>query len=461
MKDNQIRLLLFIQFFMYAALWIAVIELPVYISQKDVEGSLMWSHTYKGLIFVVWVFFQNVTAIIYGSYAEKVGIKKSLYISQIILISGYLLIPYSTNFLMFLISVTVLGVGSGIFKPSLEGYLAFHSKNNQSHKIWSSYIQYINIAVITSTILIVYLEKISYEITFLSSAVIILINIPLIYNLKERKQVGEVILKSGVKESIKLALSDKRMLQLVFIMTGFTVVYINFYEMLPNYIVDWVDTSDIVIWLSLPEFMTKTTETGVMLSYQMIFMLNAFLVIVLVKFVGNYTSKFNKVNILIIGLILILVGCFFSGISQLSLILILGIIVYSIGEMIVRPKFQEIISKMSPDYKESQYISFLYISYALGYMFGALTGGILYDNLGEKSHLAQKALLLEFNIESNHKDALSILSNKLELTHLETTNYLFSNYTPFISWIPFLIILFISILFLIRYNKKYNSEGKI
>lgn len=453
MKDKQIRLLLFIQFFMYAALWIAVIELPVYISQKDVEGSLMWSHTYKGLIFVVWVFFQNLTAIIYGSYAERIGIKKSLYISQFILMFGYVLIPYSSSVLMFFISVTILGIGSGIFKPSLEGYLAFHSKNDQSHKIWSSYIQYINIAVISSTILIVYLEKISYEVTFLSSAVILLINLPLIYNLKERKQVGDVIIKSGLIDSIRLAKNDKRMLQLVFIMTGFTVVYINFYEMLPNYILDWIDTSDIVLWLSLPEFMTKTSETGVMLSYQMIFMLNAVLVIFLVKFIGNYVSRYNLISSLIIGLVLIWFGCLFSGISQLSLILVFGIIVYSIGEMIVRPKFQEIMSKMSPNHKESQYISFLYISYAIGYMFGALTGGILYDNLGEKSHLAQKALLQEFNVISDHTNALTELSLKLGLTKLETTNYLFDNYMPFVVWLPFLVILLFSIILLIRYNK--------
>lgn len=458
MKDKQIRLLLFIQFFMYAALWIAVIELPVYISQKDVSGSLMWSHTDKGLIFVVWVFFQNITAIIYGSYADKYGIKKSLYASQVILMIGYIMIPYSNNFYMFLLSVTVLGIGSGIFKPSLEGCLAFHSKNDNSHIIWSKYIQYINVAVITSTILIVYLEKISYEITFLSSAIIIAINLPLIYNIQERKQIGDVLIKAGVTETIKLALSDKRMLHLVFIMTGFTVVYINFYEMLPNYIVDWVDTSDLVVWLSLPEFMTKKTDTGVMVSYQMIFMLNAVLVILLVNLIGKYFSKFQNIKTLTIGLSLIWFGCVFTGISQFSLILILGIIVYSIGEMIVRPKFQEVISKMSPNNKESQYISFLYVSYALGYMFGAFTGGVIYDNLGEKSHLAQKALLQEFNIISEHSTALADLSSKLGLTQLETTNYLFSNYFPFISWLPFIGILLISIILLIRYNNKFKNE---
>lgn len=454
-NNNQVKLLLFIQFFMQAALWIAIIELPIYLSQDDVAGSLMWSHTQKGFIFFVWVFFQNITAIIYGSFADKYGIKKSLYLSQALLIIGYLSISTADNYYLFLLSVSLLGIGSGIFKPSLEGCLSFYSKNNNSHKIWSNFILFINIAVICSTILLVYLEKISYQVTFIASAVILLCNLPLIYFLKEKIQFGDVINKTGIIDSIKLAISDKKMINLVFIMSGFTVIYINFYEMLPNYIMDWVDTSDIVRVFALPEFMTTQTEGGIMLSYQMIYFLNPILVILLVKVLSNYTHKFKNVTALISGLILVCFGCFLGGLTQLSFILILAIIIYTVGEMIVRPKFQEIMSEMSPANKESQYISFLHLSYAIGYMSGAISGGVIYDNFGEKVHLAQKALQEEFGMIVDTKLAMQELSLKLNLDYTETTTYLFNNYNPFYSWLPFIAILSISILLLARYNKKY------
>lgn len=454
-SNNQVKILLFIQFFMQAALWIAIIELPIYLSQDDVAGSMMWSHTQKGFVFFVWVFFQNITAIFYGTFADRYGIKKSLFLSQTLMIIGYISIAFAGEYYLFLLSVSLLGIGSGIFKPSLEGCLSFYSKNNNSHKIWSNFILFINISVICSTILLVYLEKISYQVTFIASAVILLLNFPLIYLLKEKIQFGDVLNKTGVLDSLKLAVSDKKMMNLVFIMAGFTIIYINFYEMLPNYIFDWIDTSDLVVAFALPEFMTTKTEGGIMLSYQMIYFLNPILVILFVKILSNYSHRFNNVSALTTGLILVCFGCFLGGLTQISFILILAITIYTIGEMIVRPKFQEIISEMSPVNKESQYISFLHLSYAIGYMSGALSGGFIYDNFGEKAHLAQKALQAEFGVNVESKTAMLELSQKLGMTFSETTTYLFNNYNPFYSWLPFIFILSISIISLVFYNKKY------
>lgn len=454
-SNSQVKLLLFIQFFMQAALWIVMIELPIYLSQDDASGSLLWSHTQKGFIFFTWVFIQNITNIIFGAYADKFGVKKSLYLSQSLLVIGYLSISFASEYYLFLISVSILGVGFGIFKPSLEGCLSFYSKNNNSHKIWSSFLLFINIAVISSTILIVYLEKISYQAAFIGSAIIILFNFPLIYFLKERMQFGDVIIQPSIITSFKTAFADKRMIYLVLIMSGFTIMYINFYQMLPNYIYDWVDTSDLVAFLSLPQFMTTTTESGVMLSYQMIYFINPFLVIIFIKLISNYTHKYHNITALTIGLILVCVGCFLVGLTQLSIILLLAIIIYTSGEMIVRPKFQEIISEMSPVNKESQYISFLHISYAVGYMSGSLSGGMIYDKFGEKAHLAQKALQAEFGVNVESKTAMLELSQKLGMTFSETTTYLFNNYNPFYSWLPFIFILSISIISLVFYNKKY------
>ena len=40
----------------YSAL---VLQMAVYISQKDIVGGLHWEHTTKGLIFFVWALVQN------------------------------------------------------------------------------------------------------------------------------------------------------------------------------------------------------------------------------------------------------------------------------------------------------------------------------------------------------------------------------------------------------------------
>jgi len=454
MNKKQIYLLYLIQFFKQAAMWIAVVEIPVYLAQKDAAGGLLWSHTQKGMVFFSWVFFQNITNIIFGMYADRISLRKSLIISQLFLALGYSIVAIAQSYYLFMSSVIFLGIGTGMFKLCVEGGLAYYSDKNTSHKIWSNFILFINVAIIIATILLIYLEKISYQVTFFASVFLVLCNIPLIFLLNE-KNVDENI-KVNPFESFKELLLNKKLSYLILIMSGFTLIYIQFYEMLPNYIFDWIDTSGLVTSLNLPDYMTTITSSGRMLSYQIIYLLTSVLVILFINPISHLLRNNNKLNSLIFAMILVSIGCLSISFSQLALFLFLGLTVYTFGEMIVRPKFQEIVTDLSPKKRESQYLSFLHISYALGYMIGALSGGIVYDTFGEKAKLAQIELQSKFGITESIENAFLTLSQKLNLTPQETTDLLFNNYNPLNAWLPFIGILIICIILLFIYKKRFN-----
>lgn len=456
MKKKQIYLLYLIQFFKQAAMWIAVVEIPVYLAQKDAIGGMSVSHTQKGLVFFFWVFFQNITNIIFGLYADKISLKKSLIISHLFLALGYFIIVIADSYYFFISSVVFLGIGTGMFKLCVEGSLAYYSDENTSHKVWSNFILFINVAVILSTLLLIYLEKISYQVTFLASVVLILCNIPLIFMLVDKEKYTENKSKISALLSFKELLLNKKLTYLILIMTGFTLIYIQFYEMLPNYIFDWINTSNVVTALNLPDFMTSQTSNGRMLSYQIIYLLTSVLVILFINPISHLLRNYNKFNSLIFAMILVALGCLSISFSQLALFLFIGLTVYTFGEMIVRPKFQEVVSDLSPKKRESQYLSFLHISYALGYMIGALSGGLVYDNFGEKARLAQIELESKFGITESIENAFLTLSDKLNITPQETTDLLFNNYNPLNAWLPFIGILIISIILLYFYKKKFN-----
>lgn len=455
MVKKQLYLLYLIQFFKQAAMWIAVVEIPIYMAQKDAIGGMSLSHTHKGLVFFSWIFFQNITNIIFGQFADRLSLRKSLWVAQLFLIIGYSIIALADSYYFFMSSVLFLGIGTGMFDLCTESTFAYYSDKKTSHKIWSNFILFINLAVIFSTILLIYLEKISYQVVFFGSVFLIIFNIPLIYFLKEKEHIEE---KShiSVLDSFKELILNKRLTYLILIMSGFTLIYIQFYEMLPNYIFDWVDTSDIVKTLNLPNFMVKETSDGRMLSYQIIYLLSALLVILFVKPLASLFKNYNKINSLIIALILVVLGSLLISSSQLSIFLLFGLLVYTFGEMLARPKFQEVVSDLASKRKESQYLSFLHISYAIGYMIGALSGGIVYDNFGEKAKLAQVELVNKFGINSTIESAFITLSQKLNMSSQETTTYLFNNYNPLNAWLPFVGILIFCIILLYIYKRKFN-----
>ena len=435
-------------------MWIAVVEIPIYMSQKDVIGGMTLSHTHKGMFFFSWIFFQNITNIIFGMYADKLSLKKSLFAANLFLILGYLIIVFAGNYLFFMSSVLFLGIGTAMFDLCTEGSFAYYSEKENSHKIWSNFILFINLAVVFSTIILIYLENISYQAVFISSVVFILCNLPLIYFLKEKERRNDTSI-SSISSLLEL-IKNKKLVYLTLIMSGFTLIYIQFYEMLPNYIFDWVDTSDIVKFFNLPDFMVSETSNGRMLSYQIIYLFSALLVIFFVRPFSNIFKNTNKINALIISLTLVALSCLIISSSQLSEFLFIGIIVYTFGEMLARPKFQETISSLSPKNRESQYLSFLHISYAIGYMIGTLSGGIIYDNFGEKAKLAQIELVNRFGINESLENSFNALTTKLNLPANELTQYLFNTYNPLLAWLPFVGILCVCIILLYFYNRKFN-----
>ena len=89
-------------------------------------------------------------------------------------------------------------------------------------------------------------------------------------------------------------------------------------------------------------------------------------------------------------------------------------------------------------------------------MIGALSGGIVYDNFGEKAKLAQVELLDKFGINSSIESAFATLSQKLNMSSIETTTYLFNNYNPLNAWLPFVGILIMCIILLYIYKRKFN-----
>ncbi|HPP39090.1 MAG TPA: MFS transporter, partial [Candidatus Kapabacteria bacterium] len=106
------------------AYWITIIQIPIYIAQKDVPGGLHFAQTTKGLIFFWWALVQNLTPVFWGAVSDKIGQKRSLYISSIIIIIGYCFLATQREFFPFLLGTLVLGFGLGSYKPAIQGWIA-------------------------------------------------------------------------------------------------------------------------------------------------------------------------------------------------------------------------------------------------------------------------------------------------------------------------------------------------
>ncbi|MCX7737748.1 MAG: MFS transporter [Candidatus Kapabacteria bacterium] len=444
------------------AYWNVLLQMPVYVAQKDVSGGLHWDQALKGIIFFVWALFQNIVPIFSGGFTDRYGYKKSFFLAIALIFCGYLLLGTQREIYPFILGTIILGIGSGIFRPTLQASLSLSIPSEKETKAWGIYVMLINVAVMLTPPLSKYLKDISWTTVFFASAGLTFLNLLIVIlfkNLPTNKSNSAQKIKEILKNIFR-NLFKKDIIWFLICMSGFIIIYMQFYETLPNFIIDWVDTSDLANSLKLPEFMLINSPNGKMISYEWIYNLNSILVILLVVIITSATKNNNRLKTISFGIILASFGLQLCGLSREGYYLIGGVIIYTLGEIIVNPKFLEHLSKKAESVQKALYMGYLNLSYAIGLSIGALSGGYIYKHFGEKAYLASKYLGEYYNIKetnlSQSFEKLRIISN---LNSSELTNLLWNNYNPQLIWLPFLVIGLISalgLLILVRQNNTNN-----
>ena len=253
------------------------------------------------------------------------------------------------------------------------------------------------------------------------------------------------------------SLMQPKVIYFIFIMSGFTIIYMQFYETLPNFIYDWVDTSSIVTQLALPEYLTLKTPLGNMISYEWLYGINTLLVVLLVSFFTWFLRKLKTSSSLTIGIAIASIGLMICGNSNTGYIFILGIIVYTVGEIITNPNFLNYLDEISSKYEKAKYLSFLNISFAIGLGGGSILGGELYNRFGDKAALASKYLQAHYGIDSPSGGSLEYMRESLELTDIQIRDLLWSQFHPYAFWYVFLGIGVLAVIGMLLYKRKYDA----
>ncbi len=441
----------------YAAL---VLQMAVYISQKDLVGGLGFEHTDKGTIFFFWALIQNLTPVFLGAYADKYGRKSTLVVAVCIAAVGYFLAGFQNEFYPFLFSVMLLGFGLGLYRPALYGLIASNVDEKTSSIAWGVNVMLINVAVFFSPPLAKYLESISWQYFFMGLGLILLVSIIPILFLDDRKSIE--LEKHNVFKDSMIALFKPDVIYVVLILSGFMMIYMQFYETLPNFIYDWIDTSAVISAFNLPDFMTMQTVMGKMIDFKWLYNINSGFIILAVVYVNWKIAGLRTTNALLIGIITASVGLVVSGASQMGSIAIIGMLIYTLGEMITNPQFAKYMSNLAPNNQKSAYMGFINLSLAIGLAGGSLIGGYLYKHFGEKSGLAIRYLQEKYSLVDgvDHSNSISKLSELSGLSISDVTDLLWNTYNPQYLWLVFIGIGFISAILLWIYSNKSKMKNE-
>ena len=343
-----------VELFERMAYYAVFIVLTIYLSSilgfNDLEASMI-SGLFSGGLYLLPIFT--------GAYADKIGFRKSMIVAFSLLSVGYL--------------------GLGILPTLLEAAgLVEYGKATRftglpdSDSRWMI-VPVVNIGAFTGKTVIDPLRNVIGEqayiyINYFSATMTILALLSVVLLYKSTHTAGEGKSMREIGQGFLRIITNWRLLILILIITGFWMVQQQLYATMPKYVIRMAG---------------ETAKPGWIAN------VNPFVVVCCVSFVTRLMAKRSAITSMNIGMFLIpfsalLMACgnllgndVISGMSNITLMMIAGIVIQALAECFISPRYLEYFSLQAPKGEEGMYLGFSHLHSFLSSIFGFGIAGVL------------------------------------------------------------------------------------
>jgi proton-dependent oligopeptide transporter, POT family len=360
--------------------------LSVYLILSTDQGGLGFSKEGVGVIKSTITPLLYFLPILAGAIADRFGYRRVLMFAFTLLSAGYFFTSLSTSYSIVFLSLIVMAVGAGFFKPIISGTIARVTDGANSSLGFGIYYWSINLgAFLFPLFLIPFLKDISWSYIFIMAAIgtgsMLLLNI-FVYKEPPRPQIAKPL--SQVFKDIALVLKDYRFVVMVVIYSGFWILYFQMYDTVLWYLTEHVDMTPVnqVVNNFLRLFMENPTWK---FEAEHVTVINAAVIIALQLVISALVKNAPALPTMIVGIILGTVGMAILAISSYAWVFIAGLIIFTLGEMTAHPKFISYVGLIAPADKKALYLGYSFLYGVIGSGIGGILGATMYvhfiDNL--------------------------------------------------------------------------------
>ena len=360
--------------------------LSVYLVMSVADGGLGFSKESVGLMNSVTRPLLYFLPILSGGIADRFGYKKTLMFAFIVMSLGYFLTSLATAYGLVFMSLLLMTIGAGFFKPIISGTIARTTDEKNSSLGFGIYYWSINLgAFIFPLILIPILKNISWSLIFIMAAVgtgwLIFLNL-FAYKEPDKPQSSKSVLET--LKGVVLVLKDFRFILMIVIYSGFWILYFQMFDTVLWYLKDYMDMTpvDNVVNAFLGIFVNNPNWK---FDAEHVTVINALTIIILQLFVSSIVKNKKALPTMIVGIALGTIGMGMLAISTYAWVFMAGMIIFSIGEMTAHPKFISYVGLIAPADKKALYLGYSFLYGVIGSGIGGVLGANLYvhfvDNL--------------------------------------------------------------------------------
>jgi POT family proton-dependent oligopeptide transporter len=516
------------------------VVLPVFMVEVISNGGPEFTHIQKGTIYAIWALVQSFVPIFTGGLADRYGFKLSIAISTVFKFIGYIIMGYAivigeklsgmslaearplgqdSTYEIFFAGAMFLAFGTAIFKPGLQGLIAHQMPVGKESLGWAMFYQMVNIGGFIGPMLAGYLRVLDWEYVFLACAAGITLNfIPLFIfkephhdNVEKDKTVLRVVGDSFA------GLLEPRLFFFTMAFAGFWLMFYQLFDILPNFINDWIDSRGIAgglgsafesiskidllfypilavravlfllkksmskvantIWLAILVLLflldhyspsgsiPVPTVNGGNLTQEWMLNFNALLISLFAFAMGWATGKIRSLNAIVVGIGVSAIAIYALGMSANGWWCLAAIGLFSFGEMTASPTKMRYLAGIAPAGKEGLYMGYANFTVGIGWSIGSVLAGNLYEEGGDKINLAKRYLVDKSGVAAEkieamgRADILPFFTEKTGLDPWETRTELWNTYEPQSMWLIFAAIGVFSMIALMVYNRVVTAAN--
>lgn len=431
--------------------------LALFIVAAANDGGLEFTHIEKGQIFMWMAALMSFLPMFTGGLADRYGYKTTIAISVAMKIGGYAMMATQKEYWPFFAGCMLLAAGTGLFKPGVQGLIA-HSVTGRNASVgWGMFYLLVNLGAFIAGYTAAALRVVSWDLVFYVNAAIVALNFVVLAFTSEpdvpREKAGgplQVIAEVGriMVVSIKDIMAP-RLLIFILLFSGFWFSFHQLFDLLPNFIDDWVPVS------SVPDFFKLDANT---IAPEKILNLNSGMIMLTMIPVAFLASKMRALPAICLGIFASIIGILLAGSTNIGTMAVAGIIVFTIGEMLSSPRTNDYLASIAPADKKGAYLGYANVPSGVGWVVGSLVLGSLYEHHGDKVNFARAYLENDQGMTAEavaaipKEKVMETLAMQLDMTIPQATQMLWSMHHPERLWYLIAAVGAVSLVGMIAYD---------
>jgi POT family proton-dependent oligopeptide transporter len=351
--------------------------LAVYLTDAVRDGGLGFTEQSVGFLQGLIYAFTYVLPILGGALADRYGYRRMLLFAFSLLAAGYFLSGHMTSYGTVFAALLVMATGAGLFKPIISGTLARTTTKENSGIGFGIYYWMINVGAFLAPLAVSYFKGFGWDIVFTASSLYCAaMLIPALFLYRDPPRPENTRRIGDVLRGAALVLGDARFMLMIVVYSGFWILYFQNFGSVLWFLRDFIDGTPVDrLFASL----------GIPLRFdaEHVTVINAGTIIILQVVVSRLVRSLPPLATMVLGMAIGVAGFIALAFASNVWMFIVGIVVFSIGEMTAHPKYYSYVGLIAPADKKAVYMGYAFLYGVIGSLIGSNLGGAMYESMAK------------------------------------------------------------------------------